>query len=270
MIRAMWKHMLASCVTLACAAPAPASAWSRDGHRAVCLIAWEQVNETARSRVFDLLDISTEGQFADSCVWADEIMGTRPETAAWHTVLLPKNERAFDLTRDCARPESCVIREVERFAQVLKGAAPKAEKAEALKFLSHLVGDLHQPLNIGFTDHRNGRQISGMFHGFPSNLHAVWDHGLLSTLVPAGKDAAPIIFDAAAWTGRLYGADKKTPLSWANETLWITISPPTGYLGNEGADVFGEHYIRQNRSVALEQIDKAGVRLADLLNEALK
>lgn len=65
----------------------------------------------------------------------------------------------------------------------------------------------------------------------------------------------------------MYGADKKTPLAWANETLWVTVSPPTGYLGNAGGDFFGDRYIWQNRPVALEQIDKAGVRLADVLNE---
>jgi hypothetical protein len=49
--------------------------------------------------------------------------------------------------------------------------------------------------------------------------------------------------------------------------LWVAVAPPTGYLGNSGGDFFGDRYIRQNRPVALEQIDKAGVRLADVLNE---
>lgn len=262
----MWKPLLAA---LLFTLPAPAFAWGPDGHRAVCLVAWELVNEPARTRIFDLLDISTEKQFIDTCTWADTILAERPATAAWHTVSLPKDARAFDMARDCAK-ENCVIAQVERHAATLKTTAPKAQKAEALKFLSHLVGDLHQPLNIVFTDHRPGKQISGMFHGFPSNLHAVWDTQLLSTIVPPDKDPAQAIFTAAAWTGRLYGADKKTPLAWANETLWITVSPPTGYLGNPGADVFGERYIRQNRPTALEQIDKAGVRLADMLNDSMK
>jgi hypothetical protein len=252
------------------AAPAPAFAWSADGHRAVCMIAWEQMNDTARRRVFELLDISTEKEFAESCLWADEIAKTRTEVAAWHGISLPMAERAFDIARDCPAKTSCSVEQVEKHAAVLKSDAPKAEKADALRFLAHLIGDLHQPLNIDFNDHLNGRQISGMFHGRPSTLHAVWDHGLLATFVPPGRDGAKIIFDTAAWTGRLYGADKKTPLAWANETLWVAVAPPTGYLGNRGGDFFGERYIRQNRTVALEQIDKAGVRLADMLNDALK
>lgn len=252
------------------AAPTPALAWSADGHRAICMIAWEQMTDGAKNGVRALLDISTEKEFTESCLWADAVAKTRAEVAAWHHISLPKAARAFDLARDCPATTSCSVAQVEKHAAVLKSAAPKAERADALKFLAHLVGDLHQPLNITFTDHLGGRQISGMFHGMSSNLHAVWDHGLLATFAAPGKEGARVIYEVAAWTGRLYGADKKTPLAWANETLWVTVAPPTGYLGNQGGDVFDDRYIRQNRSVALEQIDKAGVRLADMLNEALK
>lgn len=264
----MTKLILAGLAFLA--APTPAYAWSADGHRAVCLVAWEQINDAAKSQIVELLDISTGEDFAQSCTWADAIARERPETAAWHGVELPMAERAFELARDCKAPTSCVIEQVEKHARLLRSDAPKGAKAESLKFLAHLTGDLHQPLNIGFIDHLDGRQISGMFHGLPSNLHAVWDHGLLATLAAHGQDTAKIIFEAAAWSGRLTGADKKTPLEWANETLWVTVSPPTGYIGNKGGDFFGERYIRQNRPIALEQIDKAGVRLADMLNEALR
>ncbi|MGE4064671.1 MAG: S1/P1 nuclease [Rhodospirillaceae bacterium] len=266
-MRAIRTCLLASLVL---AAPAPAFAWSADGHRAVCLIAYEQLTDAAKTGVGALLDIAGDTAFAETCTWADEVLKSRPDTAGWHGITLPKDAREFDLARDCGTPASCVIAQVERHASIVKSAAPKPERAEALKFLAHLIGDLHQPLNVSFTDHRSGRQISGMFHGLPSNLHDVWERGLLSTLVPAGKPAAPIIFDAAAWSGRLTGADRKTPLAWANETLWVTVAPPTGYLGNQGGDFFGERYIRQNRPVALEQIDRAGVRLADLLNDALR
>lgn len=246
-----------------------AHAWDRDGHRAVCAIAWELLTDPARKQVSALLDVSSDDQFAETCMWADEIVKERPATAAWHGVTIPKDAREIDLARDCKEPASCIIAQIEKHEATLKSAAPKNERAEALKFLAHLAGDIHQPINIGFTDQRSGRQISGMFHGRPSNIHEVWDHGLLATYVPAGKDPAKAIYNASAWMGRMYGSEKKTPLSWANETLWITVAPPTGYLGNAGGDFFGERYIRQNRQIALEQIDKAGFRLANMLNETL-
>jgi hypothetical protein len=263
----MWGRT-AFLLLLLCAGPA--RAWDRDGHRAICMIAWELLAEPARKQTSALLDISTDAQFAETCTWADDIIKERPATAAWHGVSISKDSREIVLARDCKEPGSCVIAQIEKQAAILKSAAPKPERAEALKFLTHLVGDLHQPINIGFTDQRSGRQISGMFHGRPSNLHEVWDTGLLATYVPAGKNAAVAIYNASAWMGRMYGGDRKTPLSWANETLWITAAPPTGYLGNGGGDFFGERYIRQNRQTALEQIDKAGFRLSELLNETWK
>ncbi len=264
----MWIRPLLAAVI--CLAAQDAFAWGRDGHRAVCHIAWEQLTPAAKTQTLDLLEIATEEQFADACLWADTVMKERPETAGWHAMTLPSAARAFEMSRDCRGPSSCAVEQIELNVAVLKGDAAKPAKADALKYLAHFIGDLHQPLNIGFTDHLQARKISTQFMGLPSNLHAVWEAGLLRTLVPPGKDGGRLIFDAAAWSGRLYGADKKTPLEWANETLWITVSPPTGYLGNTGGDVIGERYIRQNRPVALEQIDKAGVRLADILNAVLK
>ena len=201
---------------------APARAWSPDGHRAVCMVAWEQVGAPAKAQVLALLDISADTDFYEACVWADTIVKERPATAAWHGMRLPKTARAFDMTRDCAEPESCAVAQIDRHAATLKSDAPKAQKAEALKFLSHLIGDLHQPANITFTDQLPARQISGMFFGSSSNLHDVWDRGLIATIARPGKDVATTIVNAAAWTGRMYGADKKTPLAWANETLWVT------------------------------------------------
>ena len=64
----------------------PARAWSPDGHRAVCMVAWEQVNATAKAQVLALLDSSADTEFYEACVWADTILKARPATAplAWH------------------------------------------------------------------------------------------------------------------------------------------------------------------------------------------
>ena len=177
------------------------------------MVAWEQVNATAQAQVLALLDIAADTDFYEACVWADTILKDRPATAAWHGMGLPKAARAFVLARDCGAPESCAVAQIEKHTETLNSDAPKARKAEALKFLAHLIGDLHQPVNITFTDQLPARQISGMFFGSSSNLHDVWDSGLIATLARPGKDAAAVIFNAAAWTGRLYGADKKTPLA---------------------------------------------------------
>jgi hypothetical protein len=260
---------VAVCLRVAADA-APAQAWGRDGHKAVCHIAWEQLTEVAKNNILDLLNITTEYEFANACLWADEVKAQRPETAGWHGFSMPMDARTVDLARDCPPPASCVVEQVARHAAVLQSDAPPAERAEALKFLAHLVGDLHQPMNITLIGNLPSDKISGMFLNRPTTLRAVWDDGLIHTVVAPGRDAALTITDAAAWTGRLFGANKKTPLEWATETMWVALTPATGYLNNRGGDFFDERYIRQNRPVAFEQIDRAGVRLADLLNDALK
>jgi len=247
-----------------------AHAWGRDGHRAVCHIAWTSLADSTRGKILDLLDIKTETEFADSCYWADEVRAERPETASWHYVNVPKAARSVDLARDCPKPASCVVEQIERHAEIVASDAPKAERAEALKFLAHFVGDLHQPLNIGYAEDGGGNRITGMFRGQQTDMRYIWDIGLLETLVPTGVDAAGAISKAAWLRGRSGGTERKTPLDWANDTLWITLSPATGYVGNPGGGVFDDIYIRQNRTTALAQIDRAGARLAHLLNAALK
>lgn len=129
------------------------------------MVAWEQVNVTAKAQVLTLLDTAADTDFYEACVWADATLKDRPATAAWHGMKLPKAARAFDMARDCAGPESCAVAQIEKHTATLKSSAPKAQKAEALKFLAHLIGDLHQPANIAFTDQLPARQISGMFFG---------------------------------------------------------------------------------------------------------
>ena len=245
-----------------------ANAWGRGGHRAVCITAWEEMAAPTRAAALDILEIPAAEQFADSCYWADEVRPQRPATGPWHYINIPKDARAIDLARDCPLPASCIVREIERFAAILKSDAPKPQRAEALKFLAHFVGDLHQPLHVGFAEDRGGNEIAVTYLGRKTNMHALWDWGLLETPASALENLEPHITISARlnrphWRGG-------TPQDWAQETLWRMRSPVTGYLGNPGGLAFDEVYVRQNYPVAREQIEKAGVRLAEIFNGALK
>ena len=246
---------------------APTHAWGRSGHRDVCLTAWEQMTEPTRSAVLDLLEIKTSDEFAAACYWADEVRPKRPETGPWHYINIPKDARSIDLDRDCPLPASCVVREIDRKAAILKSPAPKVERAEALKFLSHFVGDLHQPLHVGFREDLGGNKIEVIFLGKKTNMHALWDWGLLETPMSALENLEPHVtitsrLNRPHWRGG-------TVQDWAQETLWRMRSPAMGYLGNPGGLEFGEAYVNQNYPIAKEQVEKAGVRLGDLLNQIL-
>lgn len=146
----------------------------------------------------------------------------------------------------------------------LESDAPKPERAEALKFLAHFVGDIHQPLHVGFAEDRGGREIELTFLGKKTNMRALWDWGLLDA--PAPVDLTPSLTRAMRRLNRSRWIEKTT-LQWAEESMWIMRTPATGYVGNPGGQRFDATYVKQNYPVAREQIERAGVRLGHMLNQ---
>lgn len=246
-----------------------AYAWGRGGHRTVCLTAWADLSGSTRDKVRALLDIQTAEQFAGMCSWADEVRRDRPETAAWHFLDVAPEIRVLNVARDCPQPKSCIVEQIERAAAILKSGAPKVERAEALKFLAHFVGDIHQPLHTAVIGDQGGNAIKVTFLGKQSNLHAVWDYALLEAPPPPPDLAYPHL-KAALHTLNRKRWKNGTPLEWAQETHWLMRTPATGYLGNPGGFELGQVYVRQNYGVAVDQVEKAGVRLAVILEDVFK
>ena len=256
---------LAACAVAGLGAPS-AFAWSPDGHRIVCAIAWDELTPRARESVKATIDVPGRDQFADSCAWADEYKLAHPDTAAWHMMGVPNDAVAVDLARDCKGPKSCVLGQVIAQGEALDHGGPGADVA--LKMLAHLVGDLHEPLNVARASDHNGRDITGHFYGRVSNLHAVWETGLLAR---DGRSWQTIVTDLegdiedddrAAWiaTG---------PLDWANESLTAALAP-TSYYGKQFARFqYGPNYVGVELPVALARLTRAGVRLGAMLNKIL-
>lgn len=266
--------MIGRCVVgavLACVVSAPpVFAWGDAGHRMVCRVAWDELMDAPEAEVKEILQIGTEEEFAEACTWADHHLAEHPETAPWHEVFVPKAARSVDLARDCPEPRSCVLREIERNLEILKSGAPREERATALKFLAHFVGDVHQPMRVAFAEDGGGAKLTATFLGHSSNMRSMWDTEILATDPQALADLAgsyrlytPLDRLFVDWIADL-------PEVWATESLWVMRTPATGYVGNSGGLVFDETYVKQNLTVALDRISKAGMRLGHLLNEALR
>ena len=244
----------------------PARAWGPDGHRIVCAIAWDELNQRARDSVKATIDIESREQFAESCIWADDYKIAHPETAPWHMMMVPDDTIRVDMARDCAAPKSCVLGQVIAQEEALTHGGPGADIA--LKMLSHLVGDLHEPLNVARASDRNGRDIQGHYYGREMNLHTVWESGLLArdgrswqTIVTELEDDIDAD-DRAAWTAT-------APIDWANESLTTALAP-TSYYGMQFAPFqYGPNYAHVELPVALAGLSRAGVRLGAMLNKAL-
>jgi nuclease S1 len=97
----------------------------------------------------------------------------------YHFVNFPKDANGYDQQRDC-KQRNCVIEAIVWYVRVLKTPdAPRNEKRIALRFVVHLVGDIHQPLHAGFAEDRGGNSVDVRFNGRKESLHSLWDTGLL-------------------------------------------------------------------------------------------
>jgi hypothetical protein len=252
------RRVLVSLVCVGVMAAA-GSAWGTTGHQIIAELAQRKLSAAAEKQVTTLLHGATLASVAS---WADDVRNSRPETARWHFVDIPRQATGYDARRDCV-PEAqgdCVIAAIERFKRVLADEQrPEPERAEALKFIVHFVGDLHQPLHCIDDHDRGGNGVQVTLFGQRTNLHAVWDSGLIGH---AG-------LTAAAYATRLEAVDVDaggTPISWAEEAHRTAIDH--AYLIPVDHDL-EETYYDANRPIIDVQLARAGARLARLLNEIL-
>ncbi len=155
-------------------------AWGDTGHEAVALIAQQNMNPQALQKVNALLGGMTMLQAA---IWPDQVKhsaGWR-HTAAYHFADTESGQNYFD---DFSRPNFTqngdVIRALVKAEDVLRdGSASSTQKQYALSFMIHFVGDLHQPLHEGHPEDLGGNTIRASFWGKRTNLHAIWDYGMI-------------------------------------------------------------------------------------------
>jgi hypothetical protein len=173
------------------------------------------------------------------------------------------------MARECANGD-CVIGKTEQFLAVLKDPkADQATKAEALKFVMHFVGDMHQPLHDEDNGDKGGNDRHVILDGHPDNLHWVWDTGLLERI-----DRNPQAL-AAELERRITDQDRA---NWVRGSIedWVmeghTLAQTAVYRNSETGSPASitASYEKQAEAVIEIQLEKAGVRLAHLLNEALR
>jgi hypothetical protein len=127
--------------------------------------------------------------------WPDQIRRSRPETAPWHYIDVPIDRPHVDMARDCPKGD-CVIARIEDFERVLGDPATNPQqRREALMFIVHFVGDMHQPLHCSDNKDKGGNNVKTDFFGKPMNLHSVWDDGLLRRMGEEDKLLAEFSLD---------------------------------------------------------------------------
>jgi len=243
---------------------APCFGWGRQGHQIVGAIAANHLSAEARRGVVDLLgydDLSSAGY------WADEIRSNPAYDWAkpLHYINVPRDATTVDLSRDCPTGE-CVIQAIKKYAAIVGDQKrTKDERAEALKFLAHFVGDVHQPLHVSFAVDRGGNSITvTAFDNASTNLHAVWDTALIEHRTRG--DWAKLANDIDAAMTKSQRADWEAPsdaTDWANASLAIT---QRVYRELPANATVGEIYYDRHIGIIEDQLAAAGIRLATMLN----
>jgi hypothetical protein len=243
-----------------------AHAWGDKGHRIVGGIAQHHLNENAQREIETLLGRGMKLQYM--ATWADSERALRPETGSWHYVNLPPDADDYDRQRDCADGK-CAVEIISHFVDVLKDEnASKRERGEALMYLVHFVGDLHQPLHCGHSEDRGGNDIELDFFGEKINLHAVWDTAIIERQgVSTEQYVQDLIDDIAKQDVR--ALQKGTPADWAVESRKLARRHAYRTLKGEPirtGDRVGRAYMLSNTLVIDGRLTLAGVRLAGVLN----
>ena len=243
----------------------PLFAWGPEGHRLVARLAAAHLTPQATARVAEVLG---EGDTMPSIAsWADQVRREREVTGPWHYVDIPISVPHLDMARDCPKGD-CVIAKIEEFKRiVVDPAATAVQRREALRFLIHFVGDMHQPLHCSDNKDKGGNDVKLDFFGQPSNLHSVWDSGLLGRIGQEDALFAKLSEDLTDKRARKWG--KGNVASWADQSHKIARTvvypklpkaPPGGQITVDAA------YENLADPVIQRQIEIAGARLAMVLN----
>lgn len=249
---------IAAAVLLPLTVSSSAYAWGAEGHRLIVELAGTQLTAAARTEVNRLLATEPGSTMRSVVTWADEIRS--PATAARHYVNLPPGDCSYDRARDCA-DDQCAVEALTQQIAVLGSKASDSKRLIALKWVLHLVGDLHQPLHAGHKADKGGNQYQVQAFGRGTNLHSLWDAAMIRNRA-GGMDALrryTTTSDAAA-------PEAARPADWAVESCKIVVTPgfyPDGHSVNQ-------HYVDQWDSVLVARLRSAAQRLAATLNDTLR
>lgn len=251
---------------LAALAALPAWPWGAEGHRLIAEIAALHLTPAARGQIARLLP---EGETIVSLApWADEIRPQRRESAPWHYINIP-----IDAPRGQWQPycpdNDCIITAIERFAARLGDPSlPASDRDEALRFLVHFVGDLHQPLHCGDNRDRGGNDVPVIFRNRASNLHSIWDTPLLRETIERPGVRERILRKAGL--REMSRASSGGPADWVWDSWEISREFAYRALPMERPAVISDEYATAAYPLIERQLRLAGLRLAWLLNRILR
>ena len=233
--------------------------WGKTGHRVVGEIAENNLTVEVREKVRDLLDGHS---LANASTWADE-MRSNPkydEFAKWHYINLPI-DKEYD---EIEHTQENVVMIIDRAISILKSSSTdKDTKKFYLKYLIHMVGDLHQPLHTGREEDWGGNKIQVNFKGRKgaenwTNLHDLWDAGIIDDYKMSYTEYATKLMDI-----KKLDFPQGNALEWSKESHSFV---PKIYETTAGS-YLSYDYVYEVLPIIDQRLFQAGIRLSTILNE---
>jgi hypothetical protein len=254
---------------LAVLAPArSALAWGALGHRVVAIVAYAHLAAPARAAVDAILE---DESFVDASTWADEHKRAVRGSAPWHYVNLPLDASRYDASY-CPH-DACIVPRIDQFVRLLHDrTAQDEQRLLALRFVIHLVADVHQPMHVGDNEDRGGNDLQLRFYTRGTNLHKLWDRDLLERFSKDedvwAKSVSSLLTpeNVRAWSGG-------TPADWAAESVAIARQAYAGFTGTDpmpSGTKLGAAYEAAAIPIVRTRLAQAAIRLANVLGDLRK
>lgn len=238
------------------ATPSPALAWGKEGHRVVAAIADKYLGPKARGGVRQILGSET---LAEASNWPDFMRADPDEfwqktASPWHYVTVE------GATYTAAPPSGDALTALQQFVKLVRdGKAPLKDRQLALRFIIHIVGDLHQPFHAGNGKDRGGNEVKVTWFGKPTNLHSVWDGDMVDEEGLSFTELAMQLNDRVT-------SEQQMTWTTADPQAWVArdVSLRDGLYPADPAISYD--YVFAHRALVEEQLERGGLDLAAYLN----
>lgn len=257
----MYRKLLASLLFISIA-PA-VFAWGQTGHRVTGAIAEQHLTKEAKTQIQKILGSES---LAEASTWADEMRSNPAEfwqktASPYHYVSVPEGKTYHEVG---APTQGDSVTALNRFSTILKDSkSTREQKQLALRFIVHIVGDLHQPLHAGNGTDRGGNDVKLTFFGQDSNLHRVWDSGLI--------DRQNLSYtEMSDWLSKRITKQQAKDWMIADPQVWISESTKIRDTIYPDSDRISWDYNYQNIDTVKTRLSQGGVRIAAYLNSLFK
>ena len=242
--------------------------WGVTGHRTVGKIAADHLTPQARAAVHDLIGDTT---LADVSTWPDEVRSQAAyrHTGPWHYINLPLGLSYADFEAKVkGMTQENVYSALQQQEQTLgRHTSTRAAKVEALKYIVHFVGDLHQPMHVSREEDKGGNTVQLNYDGNGTNLHSLWDSKLIDHQGLSYEQMAAAYDHASPAQIKQWQAAPLIQWIWESYQASSKLYAEVDAMKSRAID---DSYYQAHIGIVQERIEKAGIRLAGVLNEVFR